>query len=65
MGRHVARMGDSRNVYIVLVGRPEGKRPSGMPKGRWEDNKWFRRRWVLMLETGSILPKIGIIGRLT
>ncbi|KAJ4430106.1 hypothetical protein ANN_22316 [Periplaneta americana] len=35
---HVARMGESRNAYRVLVGRPEGKRPLGRPRGRWEDN---------------------------
>ncbi|KAJ4445576.1 hypothetical protein ANN_12257 [Periplaneta americana] len=35
---HVARMGESRNVYRVLVGRPEGKRPLGRPRRRWEDN---------------------------
>jgi hypothetical protein len=35
---HVARMGEGRGVYRVLVGRPEGKRPSGRPRRRWEDN---------------------------
>ncbi|KAJ4435468.1 hypothetical protein ANN_18084, partial [Periplaneta americana] len=35
---HVARMGESRNAYIVLVGKPEGKRPLGRPRRRWEDN---------------------------
>ncbi|KAJ4452188.1 hypothetical protein ANN_03706 [Periplaneta americana] len=35
---HVARMGESRNAYRVLVGRPEGKRPLGKPRRRWEDN---------------------------
>ncbi|KAJ4433467.1 hypothetical protein ANN_15770 [Periplaneta americana] len=35
---HVARMGESRNAYRVLVGRPEGKRPLGKPRCRWEDN---------------------------
>ncbi|KAJ4443159.1 hypothetical protein ANN_04809 [Periplaneta americana] len=38
MGGHVARMGESRNAYRVLVGRPEGKRPLGRPRRRWEDN---------------------------
>ncbi|KAJ4439415.1 hypothetical protein ANN_07539 [Periplaneta americana] len=33
---HVARMGESRNAYRVLVGRPEGKRPLGRPRRRWE-----------------------------
>jgi len=35
---HVARMGEKRGVYRVLVGKPEGKRPVGRPKCRWEDN---------------------------
>jgi len=35
---HVARMGEGRGVYRVLVGRPEGKRPLERHGGRWEDN---------------------------
>jgi hypothetical protein len=35
---HVARMGEGRDAYRVLVGRPEGKRPLGRPRRRWEDN---------------------------
>jgi hypothetical protein len=35
---HVARMGEGRGIYRVLVGRPEGKRPLGIPRSRWEDN---------------------------
>jgi hypothetical protein len=35
---HVARMGESRGAYRVLVGEPEGKRPLGRPRRRWEDN---------------------------
>jgi hypothetical protein len=35
---HVARMGERRDVYSVLVGKPEGKRPLGRPRRRWEDN---------------------------
>jgi hypothetical protein len=31
-------MGKGRGVYRVLVGRPEGKRPLGRPRRRWEDN---------------------------
>jgi len=33
---HVARMGETRGVYRVLVGKPEGKRPLGRPRHRWE-----------------------------
>jgi len=35
---HVARMGKDRGVQRVLVGKPEGKRPLGRPRRRWEDN---------------------------
>jgi len=35
---HVAGMGERRDVYMVLVGKPEGKRPLGRPRLRWEDN---------------------------
>ena len=34
----VACMGERRRVYRVLVGKPEGKRPLGRPRHRWEDN---------------------------
>jgi hypothetical protein len=34
---HVARMGEERGVYRVLLGKPEGKRPLGRPRRRWED----------------------------
>jgi hypothetical protein len=34
----VALMGDMRNAYRLLVGKPGGKRPLGRPKHRWEDN---------------------------
>jgi hypothetical protein len=35
---HVARMGKVRGAYNILVGRPEGRRPLGRPRHRWEDN---------------------------
>jgi len=35
---HVARMGEDRVVNRVLVGKPEGRRPLGRPRRRWEDN---------------------------
>jgi len=35
---HVARMGEDIGVHRVLVGKPEGKRPFGRPRRRWEDN---------------------------
>jgi hypothetical protein len=35
---HVARMGEVRGAYNILVGRPEGRRPLGRPRCRWEEN---------------------------
>jgi hypothetical protein len=35
---HVARMGEKRNAYRLLVGKPEGRRPLGRPRRRWLDN---------------------------
>jgi hypothetical protein len=35
---HVARMGEKRNAYRLLVGKPEGNRPLGRPRHRWVDN---------------------------
>jgi hypothetical protein len=49
-----ARMGETRNAYRVLVGKPEGKRPLGKPRRRWMDNikmdlgeiGWDGRDWI-------------------
>ena len=35
---HVTQVGERRGVYRVLVGKPEGRRPLGRPRNRWEDN---------------------------
>jgi hypothetical protein len=35
---HVARIGEKRTAYRILVGKPEGKRPLGRPRRRWVDN---------------------------
>jgi len=35
---HVALMGEEREMHRVLVGKPEGRRPLGRPRGRWADN---------------------------
>jgi hypothetical protein len=43
---YVACIGDSRGVYRFLVGKPEGKRPLGRPRCKWEDN-------IKMLSSGS------------
>ena len=61
---HTARMGERRDVYRVLVGKPEGKNPLGRPRRRWEDNikidlqgegcvgAWTGSSW-LWIETGG------------
>ena len=60
---HVARMWESRGVYGVLVGKPEGNRPLGRPRRKWEDNikvdvlEVGRGAW-----TGSICLRIGTGG---
>jgi hypothetical protein len=38
---HVALMEEGGGVHRVLVGKPEGKRPLGRPRRRWEDNKMY------------------------
>jgi hypothetical protein len=38
MGRAYSMNGEKRNTYMVLVGKPEGKRPRGRPRYRWVDN---------------------------
>jgi hypothetical protein len=56
----VARMGEKRNVYRLLVGKPEGKRPLGRPRHRWIDNIKMD-----LLEIGvSVVDWIGTGGEL-
>jgi hypothetical protein len=43
--KHVARMGERRGEYRVLVGQPEGKRPLGRPRHRWEELRCIFRKW--------------------
>jgi len=46
---HVACMGDRRNLYSILVVKPEGKRPLGRPRLGWEDNikmDFWKVEWV-------------------
>jgi hypothetical protein len=50
---HVARMGDRRGAYRVLVGKPEGRRPLGRSRRRWEDNiKTDLGKWDVGVWTG-------------
>jgi hypothetical protein len=56
-------MGEGRGVYRVLVGKPEGKRPLGRPRSRWEDNiKMDLQKWEGVVETGWRWLKIGTNG---
>jgi hypothetical protein len=41
---HVACLGEKRNVYRILMGKPEVKRPLGRPRRRWKDN--IRMGWI-------------------
>jgi hypothetical protein len=58
---HVARMGERRGVYSVLVGKPEGKKPRGWPRRRWEDNIKMDLQEV-GIWTGSSCLRIGTGG---
>jgi hypothetical protein len=58
-------MGERRGAYRALVGIPEGWRPLGRPKRRWEDNiKMDLREIGWGAWTGSIWLRIGTGGRL-
>jgi len=58
---HVAHTGDRRGAYRVLVGKPEGKRPQGRPRHRWEDNiqmdlqevGWGDMDWIDLAQDGD------------
>jgi len=57
---HVARIGERRGLYRVLVGKPEGKSPLGRPRRRWEDNiKWIFSKWDVDVWTGWSWLRIG------
>jgi hypothetical protein len=48
---HVARRGEERNTYRILVGNPEGKRPLGRPQCRWfkmnlMEVGWYSLDWI-------------------
>jgi hypothetical protein len=64
---HVARMGEGRKVYMVLVGKPEGKIPLERPRRRWEDGikmdlreigwggVWSGFTWLRIGNVGGVL----------
>jgi hypothetical protein len=53
---HVAQMGEKRNAYRILVGKPEEKRPLRRPRHRWVDNikmdlreiEWGNMDWIVL-----------------
>jgi hypothetical protein len=53
---HMARMGEKRNVYRLLVGKQEGRRPLGRPRRRWIDNI----KMGLLEITMSVVDWIGL-----
>ena len=63
---HVSRVGEGRDVYMVLVGKPEERRPMGRLRRRWEDNikmnlqevgcgDWTRSNWIRIERGGGHL----------
>ena len=63
---HVARVGDRKDVYRVVLGRPEGKRPLGRTRRRWENNikvdlrevgwgSWIGSSWLRIGTSGGLL----------
>jgi hypothetical protein len=58
---HVARIGEKRNAYRILVGKPERRRPVGRPRRRWADNikidlretGWDGVDWVDLAQDGD------------
>jgi hypothetical protein len=62
---HVALMGEKRNTYRLLVGKPEGKRPLGRPRRRWWIILgWIVERWDGVMWTGLVWLRIGTGGEL-
>ena len=56
-------MKERRSVYRVLVEKPEGKRPLGRPRHRWDDNiRWIFRKQDVGVWTGSNWLRIGTGG---
>jgi hypothetical protein len=63
---HVAHMGVDRNVYRVLLGNPEEKRPLGIPRRRWEDGirihlretGWGSVEWIQLAQDRDRWPAL-------
>jgi hypothetical protein len=61
---HVARMGEKRNVYRLLVGKTEGKRPLGRQRRRWMNSIKMELLENRMLWAGLVWLRIGTGGEL-
>jgi hypothetical protein len=61
MGRECST---NKNAYKILVRKPEGKRPLGWERRRWEDNIKTDVRYNVMAWTGLICLRIGTSGKL-
>jgi hypothetical protein len=77
MGGPCSTNGEKRNAYRLLVGKPEGKRPLGRPRRRWEDNirmdlgevKWSDVDWISLAKdrkrrralVNSVLSSIELV----
>jgi hypothetical protein len=59
---HVARIGERKSLYRVLVGKPKGKTPLGRPRRRWEDNVKMGIQEVGFGGIGSSWLRIGTGG---
>jgi hypothetical protein len=70
LAEHVARMGDRRGAYMVLVGKREGKSPPGKRRHRWEDNikvdlqeiswmSWSGLIWLRIRKIGGLFFQHG------
>jgi hypothetical protein len=59
---HIERMGNKRNAYMILVGKPDGMRPQGRHRRRWVDNIKMDQDGKVW--TGLICLRIGINGGL-
>jgi hypothetical protein len=58
-------MGEKRNAYRLLVGKPEGRRPLGRSRRRWLDNiRMDHVRWDGVMWTGLVWLRIGTGGEL-
>jgi hypothetical protein len=59
---HLARTGEKKTAYRLLVGKPEGKRPLGRPRHRWIES--IKMDLVLVVRTELVWLRIGRSGEL-